>query len=432
MKRLLLLPGVMLLLLAGCSQSLYMQGRRASEGGEYVRAVSLFYEEIAANPQNAEAWRDMGVAFYELGNFVKAEDALKQANAIRPDAKAYLYLGLLSEQQDQEDKAIEHYTTSLSLEPKGETRNLIRAHLDRIISRTVTAEVKRALQNEDQIDVASIPENSIAVADFSASNMSPEMAPLARGLAEFTAIDLAKVKQLRVVDRLKIDVIQRELALGASGMVNPSTAPRVGRLVGSRHLVTGAVLGIGDDAIRLDGVLINTADSSAGRTETTEGEIDQLFRLQKDFVFRVIDDLGITLTAEERDAIEEVPTESFLAFLAYSRGLEHQAAGRMGEAEQSFNEASVADPNFGAAAAKVGALSGSAALGGDYSLAGFEGLVLGGTTVADLAAGLDGMLNGVAINIGGLPDFTNFNIAEIPPLAAGYGTVVVEGDVNGQ
>ena len=64
-----------------------------------------------------------------------------------------------------------------------------------------------------------------------------EMAPLAKGFAEFTAIDLAKVKSLRVIDRLKIDMILDELQLSASGAVDPSTAPRMGKLLGSKHLM---------------------------------------------------------------------------------------------------------------------------------------------------------------------------------------------------
>ncbi|MBU2652423.1 MAG: tetratricopeptide repeat protein, partial [Bacteroidetes bacterium] len=343
MKRIPVLLAAAALLLAGCSQSLLKQGVSASEQGEYTRAVSLFYQEISANPQSVEAWTGLGKAFFELGNFEKSEDALHQANNIRPDAQATLYLGMIFEKRGDTDKAMEAYTQSLSLDPGGKTRNLIRAHLDYLVGQNIHKEVKNALANEEKIDVDSIPANTVAVADFDASKLSPEMAPIARGLAEFTAIDLAKVKQLRVVDRLKIDVIQQELALSASGMVDPSSAPRVGKLLGSRHLVTATVLGLGNDDVRLDGVVVNTADSSANRTETSEGQLQKVFALQKDFVFRVIDDLGITLTAEERDAIKQVPTESFLAFLAYSRGLEAQSEGRMNDAEAAYNQATAAD-----------------------------------------------------------------------------------------
>ena len=51
--------------------------------------ISVFY--------NNEAWCELGVAFYKRNDITKAEDALQQANAIKPLARAYLYLGLINE-----------------------------------------------------------------------------------------------------------------------------------------------------------------------------------------------------------------------------------------------------------------------------------------------------------------------------------------------
>ncbi len=425
MKRIAVLLALAALLAGGCSQTLYQQGVSASEQGEYTRAVSLFYQEISANPQSVDAWRGLGIAFYELGNYDKAEDALHQANNIRPDARATLYEGMIMEKRGDADKALDAYSRALTLEPGGKTKNLIRAHLDYLISQNIHKEVKNALANEETINVDSIPANTIAVADFDASKLPPDIAPIARGLAEFTSIDLSKVKQLRVVDRLKLDVIQQELALSASGLVDPNTAPRVGKLLGSSHLVTATVLGMGDDQIRLDGVVVNTKDKTTDRTETTEGQLQKVFALQKSFVFKVIDDLGIKLTQAERDSIEAVPTESFLAFLAYSRGLEYQAQGNLGEAEAAFNQAQQADPGFGAAAAKAAVVSADMTIGSR----GFESAVAGNGTVGQIAENLGTLLNGISVNIGGIPDITN-QIANLPPFG-GYGTVVVKGDLNG-
>ena len=54
-------------LLVGCSQSLFMQGQEFSERGDYDKAIGIFYDEIRANPDNAEAWRELGVAFFRKG-----------------------------------------------------------------------------------------------------------------------------------------------------------------------------------------------------------------------------------------------------------------------------------------------------------------------------------------------------------------------------
>jgi hypothetical protein len=113
--------------------------------------------------------------------------------------------------------------------------------------------------------------------------------------------------------------------------------------------VSGALFGVGEDAIRLDGAVVSTADESAEYTGPTEGDLARIFQVQKEFVFKVIENLGITLTSAERDSIQAIPTESFLAFMAYCRGLDFKSRGMLEDARREFQSASEADKNFGAA-----------------------------------------------------------------------------------
>ncbi len=423
---------LLLALVVGCSQSLYMQGRRHLEKGQYDPAVEAFYQEISANPTNAAAWRELGVAYYEKGNLTKAEDALKQANQIQPDARIHLYLGLIYEKQEDYDKAINAYTTSLSLQPKGKTASMTRAHLDRLMSKKIEVDISRALENEANIDTDTIPENTIAVANFDASHLSPELAPIARGLAEFTSIDLAKVQSLTVVERLKLDMILQELKLGESGYVDPASAPRMGRLMGAQRLVTGLLMGIGEEGLRLDAAIVNTIDSSSARPEGVEGELEKFFKVQKDFVFRIIDSLGITLTAEERDAISEVPTESYLAFLAYSRGLNYQSRGMYGAAEREFNKAVQLDGNFQQAGQRLQDVANIQAGGGGYedSFNRFEGLVRQQSDSEQPSEGLDSRLSSVAQNAGTIPSSSGDSQSENLHGAGNTGTVEIRGDLD--
>ncbi|MFZ5980646.1 MAG: tetratricopeptide repeat protein [Candidatus Zixiibacteriota bacterium] len=335
-----------LLFLTGCAPNLYRQGRQQTDQGEYDRAINTFYEEIRVHPDNYEAWRELGVAFYKKGELDQAEEAFKQANSIKPDARTNLFMGMLYEKQENYDKAIDAYRMSLSYQPEKQTKNMILAHLDQLLTKKIQVEVSKAIEDEDKIDVASIPQNTIAVVDFNSEHLAPELAPISKGLAEFTSLDLAKVQSLKVIDRLKIDVIRDELKLSETEYTDPKYSPRVGRLLGSHKIVTGSVLGIGDDRIRLDGALVNTGDSSATVTDPTEGDVNNFFKVQKDFVFKVIDSLDITLTQAERDAIEQVPTESYLAFLAYCRGLDYKSRGMYREANDAFQQAAGEDAGF--------------------------------------------------------------------------------------
>jgi len=423
---------ILLVFLVGCSAGFYGQGRKLTEQGRYDQAIEAFYDEIARYPQRAEAWRELGVAYYEKGDLIKAEDALKQANAIKPDGRTSLYLGLVYEHQEMTDQAVAAYGAALSLDPGGKTAAMIRAHLDRLVAQRMRTEVNQALLGEASISVDQIPDNTVAVVTFDDSHLSSELAPLSRGLAEFTAADLSKVSSLRVIDRLKIDMILDELKLGASGAVDPATAPRMGKLMGSRHLVGGTVMDLGETGIRIDGMLVNTGDSSSAMTEPAEGKLNEIFRVQKQFVFEVIDSLGITLSAEERNAISKVPTESYLAFLAYCRGLDYESQGFYRDAQSSFNQAIQLDHGFGAAQNKATSMEANLALGGsDQSLSRFETTVVAASepSTTTEGTGLDRLLSRIN-ELGGLPDFGTKRPTDAPPGLGQTAIVVVRVNLN--
>lgn len=427
---------VLLLLTIGCSQSLYMQGRRLADEGEYDRAIKAFYDDIKLNPASAETWRELGVAFYKKGDLDKAEEALKQANNIAPDARTNLYIGLVYEKQENFNRAIEAYRTSLSYNPGGNTRQMIEQHLGGLIALKVEREVTTAIQNEEKIDVASIPDNTLAVVDFNDEHLPPEMAPISKGLAEFTALDLAKIQSLKVVDRLKIDLIQKELQLGSSAYADPKFAPRIGKLLGSNNIVTGTVVGIGDDMIRLDGAVVNTRDSSSNLTDPTEGKLNNFFKIQKDFVFNIINKMGITLTQEERDAIEEVPTESYLAFMAYCRGLDYRSRGMMQEASRNFQQAAGADKNFGDAQKQLQQMVFAPAMSpGGHSFQQFETSVTAATDQLQTTTGIDQFQAMTLLNSGFISDpaiFERFgNTPIIPPQTGVTVNLRIIGDLDG-
>ncbi len=394
--------------------------------------MQSFYDEIAVHPDNAAAWRELGVTYYRMGDMAKADDALKQANAMKPDARTHLFFGLIYEKQGDYEKAIDAYAASLNLNPTAKTRERVSAHLDQLIYKKMSQDISLAVENESDIQTDTIPDNTVAVVNFDGSHLGSDLAPLAIGLAEFTSVDLAKVESLNLIERLKIDVIISELKLGQSGYVDPATAPRMGRLLGTSKIITGSVLGIGDDGFRLDGVIVGATDSTATFTESSEGKLEEIFALEKQFVFDILDSLGVELTLEERDAIAEVPTESYLAFLAYSRGRYYQQQGMNEQARQEFNTAVSYDANFSAAGAQAAKAAAAVSSGGySQSQQALESFALGSDLdVEALVSGLDSRLVTILLNSGLLPDATLTNLATSQPKVGGTGRVVIEVDLE--
>jgi hypothetical protein len=91
--------------------------------------------------------------------------------------------------------------------------------------------------------------------------------------------------------------------------------------------------------------VVRTGGEVTGEVSAS-GELGDLFRVEKELVFDLVEALDIDLSPAERDAIETVPTQNLQAFLLYSRGLEQEDAGAFSEAAQLYGRAAQIDPAF--------------------------------------------------------------------------------------
>jgi tetratricopeptide (TPR) repeat protein len=393
---------------------------------------------VEEDPEDYRAWREIGRIYYESSSPEKAEEAFSMSNRIKPNAPSSLYLGLILERREEYDRAIRLYGSAVNLGDDPRMKERVRERLQVLIDRKLQQEAVAAVKGESDIETSSIPDSTIAVINFDGSALEEEMKPLALGLAELTANDLAKVSSLNVVERIKINTILEELEFSQSQYADPSVAPRMGKLLGSRRVVLGTIVGTGDEDLRIDGAVVNTVEGDALRTGVAEGELKKFFRVQKEFVFSVIDTLGIQLSKAERDAIEEVPTESFLAFMAFSRGLSYKSRGMPGEALESFREAREYDPGFSAATGLAGKMEVAAAYTGDGGNTRFKKLIDTSVRAEEMEVGADNIQNINLINNGFIrtPDGRYyFGIDPLAPpgggsISTGYGVIVIEGNLD--
>jgi hypothetical protein len=161
--------------------------------------------------------------------------------------------------------------------------------------------------------------------------------------------DLSRSTQLTVVERDRLDALLDEINRSNTGAVDSSTTVRSGRLARAGRVVRGSVTQLQGSALRADAAVIDVGTAQAGRPLNADFNLDALFDAEKRIVFGVFDDMGITLTTAERAAIDQRPTRSIAAFLAYSGGLAAEDSGRFDLAARLFSEAARIDPGFSAA-----------------------------------------------------------------------------------
>jgi hypothetical protein len=154
-----------------------------------------------------------------------------------------------------------------------------------------------------------------------------------------------------VVERARLQALLDELALQSSGATDSTTNVRAGKIIQAGRIVSGQILQ-NEQRLRVDAAIVNTQTAGLAGGAANENTIEQLFAIQKAIVLQLFDSLGVRLTTAERIAIEQRPTRSMQAFLAYSRGLAFQDQGRYNDAARSFGEAARIDPGFSMAAQK--------------------------------------------------------------------------------
>ena len=213
---------------------------------------------------------------------------------------------------------------------------------------------KQAVANEQAIRADSIPDRTVGVAPLRISATDTSLQPLAYGLADLLMTDLAQSGSLRVVDRLRLDALLRELTLVSAGQVDSSTAPRVGKLVQARRLVLGSAAQQQGNQISIQAGVADVVSGELRTAVSATAPLDDILAAEKELAFKLFDALGVQLTPGERIAVEQRATQNLAALLAYSRGVRFEVEGQFDAAAAEYRNALQLDPAFSLAGTRLG------------------------------------------------------------------------------
>jgi tetratricopeptide (TPR) repeat protein len=364
-------------------------------GAQRADAITRLEQERARNPRSVAALRALGVAYFKANRFAEARTVLDQARQLDPrDGVSALYAGLAAERLQDFTGAKAAYNAYLANGRSRRARTEVQQRLVAMARDEAVALAKAAVANEARLSQTPGDRRTIAVPPLKFSGPDAEtLAPLERGLAELIITDLARSSQLTIVERDRMQAIADEIALGESGRVDAGSAVRAGKLIQAGRLVNGTIVQ-GGNQLTLSSSIVEVASAELSAPASVTNNVDAIFALQKQFVFRIFDQLGIVLTPAERQLVDRQATTNLNAFLAYSRGLAAADDGRFEDAARFFDNARALDPNFGAAAARFGAAQ-AAAAGAQVTAATLQGGLSGAEAQA-----VSGAENGV-IPVGG-------------------------------
>jgi tetratricopeptide (TPR) repeat protein len=326
--------------------------RTAGPGGS-PDAIARLESARAANPNSEPVLRALGIAYYKAGRLKDARPVLDQATKLNPkDGTVALYLGLVAEGQEDYATARAAYSSYLLVGKTKRVRSELSARLAVVQRKEILKNAKDDLKNEIARGGVSGPTNTVAVLPLTFSGADTSLKPLERGLAELITTDLARSSRLTVLERMRIQAILDEITLQGQGATDPRTGVRAGKILQAGRMVQGSIVQQGAQ-LRVDAAVIDVPTTQVrGAPVNDDRALDQLLTLEKNIVLGLFQQLGVTLTTAERNAIEQRPTRSLVAFMAYSQGLVAEDAGRFDEANRYYQNAVRLDPSFQAAQQK--------------------------------------------------------------------------------
>ncbi len=299
-------------------------------------------------PRDAGVMTQLGIAYFEAQKYERARDVLASALTLnRVNFPAHVYLGLAYEQLGKFDSARVAYTTASSQAQNNTQKDEIENRLTLLTRLELRSAARQAIAQEATLSAQPPAQNAVAVFPFRYLGTNEELAPIGRGLTHLMITDLSKLSRLTLLERERVQALVDELALNESGRVDPGTGARSGRMLRAARVIQGSVQEVpGKTDLRVDAAVVDASNSSIVATGVGTDQLQQLFSLEKQVLFRLLDQMGMTLTPAERRAISERPTADLQAFLAFSRGLEADDRGDYAAAEASYSAALARDPNF--------------------------------------------------------------------------------------
>jgi len=107
-----------------------------AKAGKIKEAAGLFEKAVQAEPDNFNAWNNLGLALRKIGKNEEAVKAYQRAITLKPDfALVYKNLGIALEQMDRKKEAADAYLKYSELNPSAADVQTAREKVEKLMAR---------------------------------------------------------------------------------------------------------------------------------------------------------------------------------------------------------------------------------------------------------------------------------------------------------
>jgi tetratricopeptide (TPR) repeat protein len=329
------------LLIVCCSP--YQKGLMQAERHAYPAAIESFQQELIRHPEHWQARQQLGYAYLKTGQKAQAIQEFQRVLADRPgEPLSTYYLGLAYLEEGHRSQALETWKSY-----RNDQNSFSELELKRQMTLVEFYDsihlARQALAEEQKLQAVQPQSSSVAVFYFKDLSADHRFRHLQKAMATLIITDLSQVKSLRVMERLKVQCLLSEMQLGETGIVDASTAPRTGRLLGAENLIVGS--------LESGSMIARTTVASTQKQDViaafyVRSESDKFFTVEKMIVSNLVKVLKVPLTPEEEARLAVHQTQNLKAVIFFGQGLEALDAGKWEQAHKSFSDAATEDPGF--------------------------------------------------------------------------------------
>jgi TolB-like protein/Tfp pilus assembly protein PilF len=192
--------------------------------------------------------------------------------------------------------------------------------------------------------LAVLPEKSIAVLPFQNLSEDEQNAFLADGVQDDIRTALAKVADLKVINRTSVNTY----AAGTRRNLR-----EIAQTLGVAFVLEGSARQMGNK-VQIGVQLTDARTGNAAWEESYERDLADVFAIQSNIVQQILSQLQAAVSAKEKAAIEEHPTKDLVAYGLYVRAkvlvatisLNAQINEKLREAVSLLDQALARDPDF--------------------------------------------------------------------------------------
>ncbi|MCI5124387.1 MAG: hypothetical protein D3925_07905 [Candidatus Electrothrix sp. AR5] len=189
-------------------------------------------------------------------------------------------------------------------------------------------------------------QNSIAVLYFNNRSGREDLTPLQKGVTVMLIRDLAKVEQVEVVERTKLQALLDEMELGTSGLMDAETAPEVGVLLRTSYVAGGDLLQGTAAELEINASVFDVSLDKFTPLQPVIGAVHQIGKLEKKVLFSLLAHMQISLSPKQKAELARPLSTRTTALLALFADIDYSDRGLYLRAAKMYKQALLADPKL--------------------------------------------------------------------------------------